>query len=202
MKKAYRLILLVSLFFCQKGIACFCDSEDIETANYSVYEELFLGKVLNIKRIEITKAYKKEAYEFVGTMTTFEVIKKWKGRINKIIEIYQEQNSCAIDFSITNRRWIISAYRKPFVSDIFKKEYPGEYLQTDNCSLYVEELNYGKFENDIVKIDEKFPDKITLKETSNKWIWILIFGLSVIIFKNMMKLNRKRNYLNNKTSTL
>lgn len=172
--KAYHIILLLSLLICQKGKACFCISEDIETADYPSYEEIFLGKVLKIERIEVTEIYEKEEYELVGTITTFEVIKKWKGNERKIIKIYQQQSSCGIDFSITNSRWIIAAYTKSFVTDAFRREYPNKYLQTDNCSLYIEETDFEEFEKDIKRLDAKFPVQIELHGSFNSWKWIAI----------------------------
>ena len=188
-KKTYHLILILGLLVCQKGKACFCISEDIETANYSTYEELFLGKILNIERIAVSEIRGKEKYEYVGTITTFEVIKKWKGSNKKIIKIYQQESSCGLEFSITNSRWIISAYRKSFVTEVFRKIYPDKYLQTDNCSLYVEELDYDGFENDIKKIDKKFPNEIELKNDLNYglYIMVLILGIGMLIILKKRK---------------
>lgn len=186
-KKAYHLILILGLLVCQKGKACFCISEDIETANYSAYDELFLGKILDIERIEVSEIREKEKYEYVGTITTFEVIKKWKGSNKKIIKIYQQQSSCGLEFSITNSRWIISAYRKSFVTEVFRKTYPNKYLQTDNCSLYIEELDYDGFENDIKEIGKRFLDEVELKDDLNYGIYIMILifiiGVAVILIK-------------------
>lgn len=194
-KKAYQITLIIILLICQKGKACFCISEDIETANYSSYEELFLGKVLNIERIEVTEIHEDEEYDLVGTISTFEVIKKWKGNEKKVIEIYQQQNSCGIDFSITNSRWIIAAYTKAFVTDAFRKKYPNKYLQTDNCSLYIEEIDFKEFENDISRIDAKFPIEVELKDDINYWKWIIILfstitGILIILKRRKRTANK------------
>lgn len=179
-KGRYHLLVIISLLVCQEVMACFCISENIETANYSSYEELFLGKILKIERIEIEETIEDEDYELIGTITTFEVIRKWKGKRNRIIEIYQQQNSCGIDFSITNSRWIISAYRKEFVGNTFREVYPNKYLQTDNCSLYVEEIDSERFESDIEKISKKFPNEIALEKHVKTSIWAIILFLGFV----------------------
>lgn len=190
-KKAYHLILILCLLVYQNGKACFCISEEIETANYSAYEELFLGKVLNIKRIEVVETYEEEEYELVGTITTFEVIKKWKGSNKRIVEIYQQRNSCGIDFLITNSRWVISAYSKSFVTDAFREKYPNKYLQTDNCSLYIEELDYDQFEKDIDRIDAIIPNEIELKGSPIYWKSVVILFFTTVVSFVILK-RRKR----------
>ncbi len=117
--KVLYLILAIILMVSNIGYACFCDSDEIETANYSNYNEVFLGKVLNVERIEANQVYEGEDYTSVGSITTFEVIKKWKGGKSKFLKIYQQQTSCGIDFTISNSRWIISAYKKSFTTDFF-----------------------------------------------------------------------------------
>lgn len=181
----HHLVLIMSLLICQEGKACFCIPENIETADYSSHEELFLGKVLNIERIEVVERYEDKEYELVGTITTFEALKKWKGNHEKIIKVYQQQNSCGIDFTVTNSRWIISTYRKSFITDAFREKYPGRYMQTDNCNLYIEELaNYEEFEKSIKNLDGKFPSEIKLKGSLNYRMWglviVLVFGAGLI----------------------
>ncbi|MEO1518861.1 MAG: hypothetical protein AAFV95_27850 [Bacteroidota bacterium] len=179
-KNASYFLLLICALMSQPGMACFCDPETIETANYTIYEELFVGKLLKIERMEVTDAQEGETYQRLGTIATFEVTKKWKGSADKIVKIYQEQNSCAIDFSITNSRWIIAAYRKSFVNEAFRKAHPAKHLQTDNCSLHREELSYKDFEEDIRKIDQRFPHEIVLHNTSWGWGWAVLLLLGLV----------------------
>ena len=108
-----------------------------------------------------------------------------------ISTLYLVWNPCGIDFSITNSRWIIAAYTKSFVTDAFRKKYPNKYLQTDNCSLYIEEIDFKKFENDISRIDVKFPIKVELKDDTNYWKWILILFSTIIGILIILK-RRKR----------
>ena len=192
MRKKYCLIILLIISIFHEIKACYCISEEnLDSIKYSVYDELFLGKIKNIERIELIKTRGSEVYELVGTITTFEIIKKWKGSEKKLIRIYQEMNSCGIDFSITNSRWIISAKKKSFISKEFRRKYPNKYLQTDNCSLYREELDYEAFENDISKLNSIFPGEIILKGNSS--FWINLIPVAMILTLIFVYLKRGKN---------
>ena len=178
-KKRSILIFILFILGLGKIFGCFCESETFETANFEIKDELFLGKVINIKRFPIELESNEESHTFYGTETTFEVLKKWKGDKRKEIIIYQPLNTCALHFTIRNSRWIISAQQKPFLF----AELNGNFLQTDDCSFYAEEIHYEGFDDEfnamIQKIDGKFPNqvKLNLVEKKNNFLWLIIIPL-------------------------
>ncbi|MEM1324698.1 MAG: hypothetical protein AAGI23_02030 [Bacteroidota bacterium] len=181
----------------QTSQACFCEEETVGTADYSRYDELFLGKVLKIERIETTEIHEGITYNPVGIITTFEVIQKWKGDKNKIIKIYQSVNSCSMDYPISTSRWIVGAYKKHFIQDSFKEKYPDRHLQTDVCSINIEERDYKQFGKDINELNKKFPNSIELENPFVSWTWILsialiLMAVLVFVFRNSLFLKSSK----------
>ncbi len=194
MKYASRIFLIIFIQAATLNIvlACFCEEDEIETVNFDKYDELFLGKVIKIERIEATSKHGDETYTFVGTITSFEVLKKWRGNYQRVIKVYQEDNSCAVPFHISSQRWIVSGYKKKFVQKDLRRKFPGLHLQTSVCSIVIGERGYEEFNSKIDKLDYYFPDAIDLKQRNKLWIWIVSGILSIRLLLFLIYNKKKR----------
>lgn len=89
--------------------ACFCAKAEIDDIDFKYYEEIFLGEIKTINRVEFPLSKDLTA---TGEEIIFEVEKKWKGNNSKFEKIYQVGNSCADLFSVSSYKWIILVTKK------------------------------------------------------------------------------------------
>lgn len=177
-KRSFATIFLVLLVL-GKVQACFCEDATVETSTFREYDEVFEGKVIGIKRFEFTKQHESgECFTFVGTETSFEVIKKWKGNRNKIIKVLQDGSTCSYDFLIDGYNYLITAYHRPFTNKEMNKQMPGWHLMTDVCLLNISQREEEVYAKAIEKLDRLFPEPISVQQKSNHYI---IYSIIVLI---------------------
>ncbi len=195
-KKSIITLILV-LFITGKIQACFCDSANIETEDFKGYDEVFEGKILEIKRFEVTEKFENgDEFTFVGTETTFEVIKKWKGSERKIVKILQDGSTCSYQFTIDGYNYLITANNRPFTNTEIKKEMPGFHLMTDVCLLNISQFEKETYDKAIDKLNKLFPNPVEVKGKQNNWLkWLIalvvvaISILALVTIKKKMRAN-------------
>ncbi len=179
------ILILLCLISTQFGFACFCDRVSIADENFTSYDEVFLGKIVEIKRFDVTWDYENaESYTFVGTETIFQVKRKWKGDSNNRVSVFQANNSCSVDFMIEGYDWIISARNKPFTSSFFLEKMDGKYLQTEWCAMNISQREKTEFKKVEQKLDWLFPVEIRLRKDRPFLEWtfvLLVLMVGVII---------------------
>ena len=50
-------IFLIIFQLIGKNYACFCAGSDLESENFKIYDEVFVGKILEIKRFEVKEQF-------------------------------------------------------------------------------------------------------------------------------------------------
>ena len=149
--------------------ACMCGYVGIaEDSYFQKYEEIFLGNILKIERVEIMLEDGDESFPFVCTETTFKVIKKWKGSSNNIVKIFQIPGSCGAGYTINSSTWIVSAHYEEYPSDILEKKYTLPPLQTNGCYLNIYHFDKDNLQEGIEKLDALFPNEIKLSTSKNQ----------------------------------
>lgn len=170
-----------------KLAACSCDPISFDRA-IEYADEIFIGTIVKAERFENGNIinYANQEEIIWGWSYHFEVKKKWKGNTQSNLIVFHQGNSCDFFFDIYERGYLVYAAREA------GEEHPlgitigsnngKERLTTWLCSRTISNNNWDKenwFENDIEKLNAKFPNEIVLSSFQFNKYWLMVFGFVI-----------------------
>jgi len=158
--------------------------EKMQNSEIDDYSEIFYGKLIDVFPVDIETEDGVASY---GKKYTFEVFEKWVGNNSRIVEFFQISIGCNFHFGISNEyeevgsNWIVSLKKENFPWIEYPSQLQDSVFTTNLCDLNMKEKDEG-FGILKTKLNQFFPNKITLESKPNNYRTIQIITLVVVAF--------------------
>ncbi len=180
------IVLLILIFMKLYLIGCSCDIISFEKA-VSTSDEIFVGKIVKVEKH--VKDGESTDLNYVWRYH-FEVRSKWKGSKSSKIVVEHDGSSCDFIFDIYQPEYLIYGFYQEIRSNWWDQirfwKNRKEVIRTWLCARTISEYSFLEenwYRSDIDKLDEIFPNKITIEtgEFSWRYLIMLLFPIGLMI---------------------